>query len=106
MRKSFNSLAAIVTGTLAHDPTCGHLFVFCNRGHNRIKIMYWDGSGLWVCAKRLEKGTFAWPNTDAVSIEMSREELVLLISGLDISSARRRRWYRIDSQHRNAQPAY
>lgn len=106
MRKSFNSLAAIVTSTLAHDPTCGHLFVFCNRGRNRIKIMYWDGSGLWVCAKRLEKGTFAWPNTDAVSLEMSREELVLLTSGLDLSASRRRPWYRIDANRNYAQREY
>jgi transposase len=106
MRKSFNSLAAIVSGTLGRDPTSGHLFAFCNRGRNRIKILYWDGSGLWVCAKRLEKGTFAWPRTSARSVEMSREELVLLISGLDLSSSRRRAWYRIDAEHGDAHRAY
>ena len=106
MRKSFNSLAAIVTGKLAGDPTSGHLFVFCNRGRNRIKVLYWDGSGLWVCAKRLEKGTFAWPTAHADSIEMSREELVLLISGLDLASSRRRSWYRIDATRDCAQRAY
>lgn len=106
MRKSFNSLAAIVANTLGRDPTSGHLFAFCNRGRNRIKVLYWDGSGLWVCAKRLEKGTFAWPRTDARSVEMSREELVLLVSGIDLSSARRRRWYRIDGERNNAQRAY
>lgn len=105
MRKSFNSLAAIVSGTLGRDPTSGHLFAFCNRGRNRIKVLYWDGSGLWVCAKRLEKGTFAWPDGDARSVEMSREELVLLVSGIDLSSARHRRWYRIDAVRSNAQHA-
>ena len=106
MRKSFNSLAAIVSSTLGRDPTSGHLFAFCNRHRNRIKILYWDGSGLWVCAKRLEKGTFAWPRTDARSVEMSRAELVLLISGLDLSSSRRRAWYRIDAERNDAHRAY
>lgn len=106
MRKSFNSLAAIVSNTLAHDPTCGHLFAFCNRRRDRIKVMYWDGSGLWVCAKRLEKGTFAWPESRACSVEMSREELVMLIAGLDPSATKRRRWYRVDSNRTNAQRTY
>ncbi len=96
LRKSFNTLAAIVTNELGRDPLCGHLFVFCNSRRDRIKILYWDGSGLWVCAKRLEKGTFAWPRTRARSVTLSREELVLLVSGLDLSATRRRRWYRID----------
>ncbi len=100
MRKSFNSLAAIVTGTLGADPTCGHLFVFCNRDRNRIKVLYWDGSGLWVCAKRLEKGTFAWPDSRTRQIDLTREEFVMLVAGLDPASTRRRRWHRID---RNAQ---
>ena len=106
MRKSFNSLAAIVTGKLAGDPTSGHLFVFCNRHRTRLKILYWDGSGLWVCAKRLEKGTFAWPTSAEERIEMSREELVLLVSGLDLASSRRRSWYRIDATQNYAQRAH
>lgn len=106
MRKSFNSLAAIVTGTLGEDPTCGHLFVFCNRDRNRIKVLYWDGSGLWVCAKRLEKGTFAWPDSRSHSIELSREELVMLVAGLDPSTMRRRRWYRVSGTATNAQHAH
>lgn len=106
MRKSFNSLAAIVSTTLAHDPTCGHLFVFCNRRHDRLKVMYWDGSGLWVCAKRLEKGTFAWPDSQERSIELTREELVMLIAGLDFAATRRRRWYRTEDHQSNAQHAY
>ncbi|HYC54489.1 MAG TPA: IS66 family insertion sequence element accessory protein TnpB [Candidatus Binatia bacterium] len=102
MRKSFNSLAAIVANTLGRDPTSGHLFAFCNRCRNRLKILYWDGSGLWVCAKRLEKGTFAWPKSDARSVELSREELVLLVSGLDLSTTHHRRWYRIEADRNSA----
>ena len=79
MRKSYDGLYAMVVGELELDPLSGHLFVFGNRRRDRIKILFWDGSGLWVCAKRLEKGTFAWPRaTDAV-VELSQAELNLLL---------------------------
>lgn len=94
MRKSFNGLTAIVSNHLVQDPLSGHMFVFCNRRRDRIKVLYWDRSGLWVCAKRLEKGTFAWPSETAVSVEMTTEELTMLIGGIDLRNTRRRRWMR------------
>lgn len=93
MRKSFNGLAAIVTGTLRMDTSCGYVFVFCNRRHNRLKTLHFDGSGLWVCAKVLEKGTFRWPGSDEAVIKMTFEELVMLLGGLDVAHTKRRHWY-------------
>ncbi len=94
MRKSFNGLYALVRGTLQADPTSGHLFAFCNRRRDRLKILYWDGSGLWVCAKRLEKGTFRWPQPGNGAIELTHAELNLLLGGLDLQECRKRRWLR------------
>lgn len=94
MRKSYNGLYALVVGTLEHDPLSGHLFVFCNRKRDRIKILYWDGSGLWVCAKRLEKGTFHWPAHGVGAVELSQAQLNLLLGGLDLKQTRARRWLR------------
>ena len=92
MRKSFNGLYALVRGRLEADPLSGHLFVFCNRRRDRIKILYWDGSGLWVCAKRLEKGTFHWPAEDAPVSERTQAQLNLLLSGIDLRQTRKRPW--------------
>lgn len=97
MRKSFDGLFALVKEHLMLDPLNGHLYVFCNRGRNRIKVLYWDGSGLWVCAKRLEKGCFAWPqHSSQTSVVMNRAQWTLLIEGIDLGQTRSRPWYRIE----------
>ena len=101
LRKSFNGLYSIVVNEIEGSPLSGNLFVFCNRYRNRIKVLYWDGSGLWVMAKRLEKGTFSWPETTARSLELTVEELTLLLGGIDLKATKRRRWYR----HRNGERA-
>ena len=93
MRKSFNGLAAIVQNHLGDDPLSGRVFFFCNRKRNRIKLLFWERAGLWVCAKRLERGTFAWPTTAAKAIVLTTEELTLLLSGIDLVHTRRRPWY-------------
>jgi len=100
MRKSFNGLFGIVAHQLDQDPTSGHVFVFCNRSRNRIKMLLWDGSGLWVCAKRLEQGRFHWPwlpdaepdNLDAYIL--THESLSLLLGGIDLSETNYRKWFR------------
>jgi transposase len=78
------------------DPLSGHLVIFCNGERTRLKGLFWDGSGLWVCAKRLEKGRFSWPDPDAslVCVTLGQEEFSRLIGGLDLSQTRRKNWYR------------
>jgi transposase len=92
LRQSFNGLSARVQSVLAQDPLSGHLFLFTNRNHNRIKVLVFDGSGLWVCAKRLEKGTFGWPKGEGPSSCLRPEELTLLLNGLE--GTPRRNWFR------------
>lgn len=94
MRKSFNGLYALVAGALESDPLSGHLFVFCNRRRDRIKILCFDGNGLWVCAKRLERGTFHWPAQAGGAVEMTQAQFNLLLGGLDLQQVRPRRWLR------------
>ena len=96
MRIGFDGLFGLVRDTLGEDPLSGHLFVFANRDRTRIKILVWDGSGLWVCAKRLEKGRFAWPlaGEGCQRIPMRGEELTMLLSGIDLRQTKRRQWFR------------
>lgn len=93
MRKSFDTLAAIVRNHLGKNPMEG-LFVFCNQRHNRLKILFWDRSGYWVCGKRLEKGTFDWPSdSTAKAVSLTSEQLAILLGGLEWKGMKRRAWY-------------
>jgi len=97
MRKSYEGLYGLVRDRLLCEPRSGHLFLFCNGHRNRLKVLFWDGSGLWVCAKRLEKGRFSWPAARETEskVVLSHEELSLLLNGIDLATVRRRRnWYR------------
>jgi transposase len=100
MRKGFEGLYGMARDRLACDPLSGHVFVFANARRNRLKLLFWDGSGLWVCAKRLERGRFRWPEAAAgqVKVTLGQEELALLLGGIDLTQTRRRGWYRALSQ--------
>jgi transposase len=96
LRKGFDALAGLVTTAFSRDVTCGHLFLFVNRRRDRLKILYWDrGDGLAIWYKRLESGSFQIPATprDSASIEMSPTQLALILSGIDLESARQRKRY-------------
>ena len=96
MRKGFNGLYGLVRDQLLCDPLSGHLFLFSNAQRNRLKVLFWDATGLWVCGKKLEKGRFHWPTAgDAQGkIVLSREEFAMLLGGIDLAQTERRRWYR------------
>lgn len=95
MRKSFNGLVAATRQVLGQDPASGHLFAFCNRRRTLIKLLLWDGTGFWVFAKRLERGTFAWPKQPkgGEKLKLSSEELAALLGGFVIDPSTRRRWW-------------
>ena len=104
MRKSFDGLAALASGSLSLDPLSGHLFVFVNKRRDRIKILYWDRDGLAVWAKRLERGTFRIPAAAADRVEMTTAELAALLAGIDLNTARRRvRYSRPETPFQNSE---
>jgi transposase len=96
MRKGFEGLYGLVRDQLQLEPLSGHIFIFSNAQRNRLKLLFWDGSGLWVCAKRLEKGRFRWPQAEAgqSKVVLSQEELALLLGGIDLAGSKRRAWFR------------
>jgi len=96
MRKGFNGLHALAAERLGEDPRQGAVFVFTNRRRTRLKLLYWDGTGLWVMTKRLEQGTFSWPQSaqpQATKLKLTAEALAMLTDGVDLRGARLRPWY-------------
>jgi len=108
LRKGFDALSGLVTTAFAQDPTSGHLFLFVNRRRDRLKILYWDRDGLAIWYKRLETGSFQVPavSHDAVSIEMSPTQLSLVLSGIDIHSARQRKRYQRPAPEAENRPVH
>ena len=96
LRRSFDGLALLVREELEENECSSQIFVFTNKRRNRIRMLYWDGSGLWLMTKRLETGNFAWPKLpekDAKKLRMRPEALEMLLSGIDLKGARMRPWY-------------
>ena len=96
MRKSFHGLLALVQRVFpGQDPHSGSLFVFVNRRGNYTKILAWDRDGLAIWYKRLEAGTFQMPASEDSSLEIDHTQLSLLLSGVDLTSARRRKRFKL-----------
>jgi transposase len=92
MRKGFDGLATIVAATLAEDPYSGHLFVFRGRAGDRIKALWYDGDGMCLFAKRLERGRFVWPRATSGVVSLSPAQLSMLVEGID--------WRRVERTQR------
>jgi transposase len=95
MRKGFEGLFGLVRDRLSCDPLSCHVFLFSNAQCNRLKLLFRDGSGLWVYAKRLEKGRFRWPQADGEESKIILSQEELLTGGIDLAQTRGRAWHRV-----------
>jgi len=94
MRRSFDGLARMTEEVCRSDPFSGHLFVFCNKRRDRVKVLYWDRDGYALWYKRLEEGTFRFPaGGSAQVLEMRAPDLWALLEGIDLASAPRGKRY-------------
>jgi transposase len=93
LRKSFTGLYALILEHLVQEPVSGAVFVFCNRRRDTVKVFVYDTGGFWVCAKRLEQGTFRWPMAGERTVALTATDLTLLLSGIDPARSRLRRWW-------------
>jgi len=96
MRRSFDGLAAMTEEILQQNPLSGHFFVFCNRRSDRVKVLYWDRSGYCLWYKRLEAGTFRFPSGPGEAVEVELADLALLLEGIDLRGARRRKRFSLN----------
>ncbi len=95
MRKSFDGLSALVRNVFQADPLDGSLFLFVNRRGDRLKMLWWDRDGLALFYKRLEAGTFEMLRSESgtATVEIDATELAMLLSGISLASAKRRKRY-------------
>jgi len=83
LRRGFTGLSAMVQTALDQDPFSGHVFVFRGRRGDLIKLLWWDGDGLCLLAKRLERGRFVWPQAESGTVGLTRAQLSMLLEGID-----------------------
>ena len=106
MRKSFHGLLGLTESVLKQDPLAGHLFVFVNRRRDRIKLLYWGGTGFCIWYQQLEKGTFQLPDAatadEREGIEITASQLSLILDGIDLSTVRQRPRYQRPADRRTS----
>jgi transposase len=95
LRKSFDGLTGLVQDCFGQDPLNGHLFLFLNRRRDRIKILYFDRDGLAIWYKRLEAGSFQVPQATEDGVELQSAQLAMLLSGIDLRTARQRKRFQL-----------
>jgi transposase len=83
LRRGFTGLSAVAQTVLQQDPFNGHIFVFRGRRGDLVKLLWWDGDGLCLFAKRLERGRFVWPQAESGTVSLTRAQLSMLLEGID-----------------------
>lgn len=83
LRKGVSGLCSIIVNEMNLDALCGSAFLFCNKTHRLLKVIFWDKSGFWLAQKKLEKSTWPWPNTEEAAREIKPEQLEMLLAGID-----------------------
>jgi len=105
LRRGMNALYALILDQFGQEPLSGALFVFCNRRKDAVKVFCYDAGGVWLCAKRLEEGTFRWPQAGERVVQLTAADLHLLLSGIDPTRTRLRRWWTPSAPAPPAAPA-
>jgi transposase len=95
MRRSFDGLSMMAEHIVRSNPLSGHLFVYCNKRTDRLKILYWDRDGWAIWYKRLEAGTFQYPFSESGRKEIAAWELGVLLEGIDLAAGKRRKRYQL-----------
>lgn len=93
LRKAVNGLNGIIEYEMQGQPLSGSVYLFCNRERKLLKALYWDKSGFWLCQKRLEKEKWPWPENEQAAMELSGEEVKMLLSGIDFFRAHKELHY-------------
>ena len=94
LRKAVNGLTGIIEQQMTGEPFSGNVYLFCNRERKLLKAIYWDRNGFWLNQKRLEKDKFPWPQTDEAAQELTGEELIMLLKGIDFFKAHKTLYYK------------
>jgi transposase len=94
LRKAVNGLAGIVEQQMSGEPFSGNLYLFCNKGRKLLKGLWWDRNGFWLIQKRLEKDTYPWPQDELEARELTREQLQMLLKGIDFFRAHKTLYYK------------